>query len=97
MAAAAFSGTAVIAAADTEVQLRSTANTVKGGNIMAPLGNEFPIRVGPTGVTDDNTAATAGYLLVPGKDIPIIGPVETNIFYIRGKVGDRVYFIFYTS
>jgi len=97
MAAAAFSGTAVIATTGTEVQLRSTANTVKGGNIMAPLGNNFPIRVGPTGVSDDNTAATAGYLLVPGKDVPIIGPVETNIFYINGKAGDRVYFMFYTS
>ena len=97
MAGAAFSGTAVIAAAATEVQVRSTANTVKGGNIKAPLSNEYPIRIGPTGLTDDLTAATAGYELAPGESIPIIGPVETNIFYIKGKVGDRVYYLFYTS
>jgi len=97
MAAAAFSGTAVIATTGIAVQLRSTANTVKGGNIVAPLGNEWPIQIGPSTVTNDMTAATAGYLLVPGQSVPIIGPVETNIFYINGRAKDRVYFMFYTS
>ena len=64
---------------------------------MAPLGNEFALRVGPTGVTDDNVAATAGYLLVPGKELPITGATETNVFYINGHAGDRVYFIFWQS
>lgn len=97
MAAAAFSGTAVIATTGTEVQVRSTANTVNGGMIKAPLTNNYPIRIGPTGLTDDNVAATAGYELVPGDSIPITGQVETNVFYIQGKAKDRVYYLFYTN
>ena len=97
MAAAVFSGTAVIAVAGTAVQLRATANSIKGGVIVAPLSNKSYIRVGSSGVTDDNTAGTAGYILPPGKDVPISGPTETNVFYINGKLGDRVYFMFWAS
>jgi len=97
MASAAFSGTAVIAVTGTAVQLRSTGNTCSGGYVVAPLGNEFPVRLGPSTVTDDNTAATAGCPIVPGKDHPITGGFEADIWYINGKAGDRVYFEFHAS
>ena len=95
MSAAVFSGTAVIAVTGTAVQLRSTANTVSGGNIVTPLKNKSIIRVGPSGVTDDDTEATAGCWLPPDRLLPINGSTETNVWYINGKAGDRVYFEFH--
>ena len=92
-----FCGTAVIAVAGTAVQLRSTGNTIKGGNIVADPTNLSYIRVGHSTVTDDNTATTAGYMLAPGKDYPIAGNTESDIWYINGKVGDRVSFAFFSS
>ncbi|GAG85136.1 unnamed protein product [marine sediment metagenome] len=93
---AVFSGTAVIAVAGTAVQLRSTGNTVKGGNIVTPLSNKSIIRVGPSGVTDDDEATTAGCWLPPDRMLPITGSTETDVWYINGKAGDRVYFEFHT-
>ena len=92
---AVFSGTAVIATTGTAVQLRATGNTVEGGNIVTPLSNKSFIRVGPSGVTDDNEATTAGYWLAPDRNLPINGSTETNVWYINGKAGDRVYFEFH--
>lgn len=92
---AVFSGTAVIATTGTAVQLRATGNSVNGGNIVTPLSNKSIIRVGPSGVTDDNAAATAGYWLAPDRNLPINGSTETDVWYINGKVGDRVYFEFH--
>lgn len=97
MASAAFSGYTVIATTGTEVQLRATGNTCSGGNIIAPLSNDFPIRVGPTGVTDDKTTTTAGYELLPGKELPLTGGFEADIWYINGKAGDEVTFVFHAS
>jgi len=97
MAAAVFCGTAVIATTDTAVQLRSTANSIKGGNIKASPINKNYIVVGHSTVSDDNTAATAGYPLAPGENYPVAGPTETNVWYINGTAGDRVYFAFFQS
>lgn len=92
---AVFSGTAVIATTGTAVQLRATGNSVNGGNIVTPLSNKSFIRVGPSGVTDDNAATTAGYWLAPDRLLPINGSTETDVWYINGKAGDRVYFEFH--
>lgn len=92
-----FCGTAVIGTTGTAVQLRSTGNTIKGGNIVAHVSNLSYIRVGHSTVSNDNTADTAGYLLAPGKNYPIAGPTETDIWYINGRAGDRVYFAFFSS
>ena len=91
MAAALFSGYATIATTGTAVQLRSTANTVKWFRIIAPR-NSYAIRVGPSTVTNDKTAATAGYLLLPGKEVQL-GNCETNTVYINGTAGDEVFFV----
>ena len=97
MAAAIFSGTAVIETTGTAVQLRSTANSINGGRIKASTNNDYHIRVGPSSVTDDNTAGTAGTTLEAGEAMPITGKTETNVFYINGTAGDRVDFAFWTS
>jgi len=97
MASAAFSGYAVIATTGTAVQLRATGNTCSSGYIVAPLGNNFPVRVGPSTVTDDKTTTTAGYELAPGKVYPLYSGFEANIWYINGKAGDSVTFAFYAS
>ncbi len=97
MASAAFSGYAVIATTGTAVQLRATGNTCSGGNIKASLSNEYPIRVGPSGVTDDKTTTTAGYELAPGEVYPLASGFEANIWYINGKAKDWVTFAFYAS
>lgn len=91
MAAALFSGYAVIATTGTAVQLRSTANTVKWFNIVAPT-NSYDIRVGPSTVTTAKVAATAGYLLRPGETLRL-GACETNTVYINGTAGDEVFFV----
>ena len=95
MAGAAFSGTAVIAATGDEVQVRATANTVKGGNIKAYLSNEGVVRIGPSGVTNDKTTTTAGIELAPGDTLPLTGGFEANIWYINGPAGVAVTFEFH--
>lgn len=97
MASAAFSGYAVIATTGTAVQLRSTANTCSGGNILAADSNKYPVVVGPSTVTDDKTTTTAGYILAPGKNLPLTGGFESNIWYINGKATDSVTFVFHAS
>lgn len=90
-----YCGTAVIGTTGTAVQLRSTGNSIKGGNIVADPTNLQYLRVGHSTVSNDNTATTAGYLLGPGKNYPIAGNTETDIWYINGRAGDRVYFAFF--
>ena len=97
MAAAAFSGYAIIATTGTAVQLRSTANTIKGGFVRAHPGNQQFIQLGPSTVTNDDTAATAGCIIPAGEGVPISGQTESNVFYINGTIGDRVYFCFWAS
>jgi len=87
-----YSGTGVIETDDTEVQLRASQSTVSWFNITAPRTNLHYIVVGPTGLTDDTTTATAGYPLAPGASVRL-GEIKTNYFYINGKAGDRVYWI----
>lgn len=94
--AAVFCGYATIATTDTAVQLRSTANSVNGGNIIAPLTNLHYVVVGHSTVTDDKTTTTAGYPLAPGAVYPVHGATETDVWYINGKAGDEVYFAFFT-
>lgn len=95
MAAALFSGYAKIATTGTAVQLRSTANTVKWFRIMAPR-NDYAIYVGPSGVTNDKTTTTAGYLLLPMATMEL-GACETDDVYINGTAGSEVYFVAGTS
>jgi len=96
MAAALFSGTAVIATTGTAVQLRSTANTVTWFTVVASPINLRYLKVGPSTVTDADTAATDGYMLGPGKSVRL-GACETDDVYINGTAGDRVYFVAGTS
>lgn len=97
MASAVFSGYAVIATTGTAVQLRSTANTCRGGNILAAGDNKYALVVGPSGVTDDKAPTTAGRILAPGKELPLTGTFESNIWYINGKAKDSVTFVFHAS
>lgn len=97
MASAAFSGYAVIGTTGTAIQLRSTGNTCSGGNIIAAADNKYPLRVGPSGVTDDKVTTTAGYMLMPGKELLLTGGFEANIWYINGKATDSVTFVFHAS
>jgi len=95
--AAVFCGYAVIADDGVAVQLRSTGNTIKGGNIMAPKTNLGYVVLGHSTVTDDKDTTTGGYPLAPGAVYPINGQTETNIWYINGKEGQEVYFAFFSS
>ena len=97
MAGALYSGYAIIATTDLAVQLSSTHKDVDSFCIIAPLSNLHYIVVGPSGVTDDKETTTAGYPLAPGASYPIQGATETNVWYINGKVGQEVYFAFFTS
>ena len=92
MTAAMCSGYKAIAATGTDLAISAVSTKVVFLNVIAPLSNKYPIRVGAENVTDDKTADTAGYVLVPGKKLPL-GECKPSHVWINGKAGDAIFFV----
>lgn len=90
-AVAIYNGMATIATTGTAVELGSQ-GSVDWLNIIAPLGNIYPLKVGASTVTDSDTATTDGYLLNPGKELKL-GGSRPSATFINGKKGDKVYWV----